>query len=41
MNFCITGATSGLGRNLFEKLAKNSQYNFFLVSKNKHELEKL
>ena len=41
MNFCITGATSGLGSNLFEKLAKNSQYNFFLVSKNKHELEKL
>jgi len=39
MNFCITGATSGLGRFLLEKLLRNSNYNFFLISRNKEELK--
>ena len=38
MNFCITGATSGLGRLLLERLLRNSNYNFFLISRNKEEL---
>jgi len=41
MNFLITGASSGLGRELFNSLSKNSSYNFFLLSKNIDELKKI
>lgn len=40
MNFLITGASSGLGKELFNSLSKNSSYNFFLLSKNIDELKK-
>ena len=41
MNFLITGATSGLGKELFNSLSKNSSYNFFLLSKNLDELNNI
>ena len=41
MNFLITGATSGLGKELFNSLSKNPSYNFFLLSKNIDELNKI
>ena len=41
MNFLITGASSGLGKELFNSLSKNSNYNFFLLSKNIDELKKI
>ena len=41
MNFLITGASSGLGKELFNSLSKNPNYNFFLLSKNIHELQKI
>ena len=41
MNFLITGATSGLGKELFNSLSKNPSYNFFLISKNIDELNKI
>ena len=41
MNFLITGASSGLGKELFNSLSKNSSYNFFLLSKNIDELKKI
>lgn len=39
MNFCITGVTSGLGKNLLEKLIINTNNKFFLISRNSKELE--
>ena len=41
MNFLITGATSGLGKELFNSLSRNSSYNFFLLSKNIDELNNI
>jgi len=41
MNFLITGASSGLGKELFNSLSKNKSYNFFLLSKNIDELKKI
>ena len=41
MNFLITGASSSLGKELFNSLSKNSSYNFFLLSKNIDELKKI
>ncbi len=41
MNFLITGASSGLGKELFNSLSKNPNYNFFLLSKNINELKKI
>ena len=41
MNFLITGATSGLGKELFNSLSKNPSYNFFLLSKNIDELNNI
>ena len=41
MNFLITGASSGLGKELFNSLSRNSSYNFFLLSKNIDELKKI
>ena len=41
MNFLITGASSGLGKELFNSLSKNKSYNFFLLSKNINELKKI
>ena len=41
MNFLITGATSGLGRALFQTLSEKKGNNFYLISRNKKELENI
>mgnify|MGYP006095666959 FL=1 len=41
MNFLITGATSGLGHELFKSLAENKENNFFLISRNQNKLDKI
>ena len=41
MNFLITGATSGLGHELFKILSENKENNFFLVSRNENKLSEI
>ncbi|MFL2890191.1 MAG: SDR family NAD(P)-dependent oxidoreductase [Pelagibacteraceae bacterium] len=41
MNFLITGATSGLGKALFQRLSEKKDNNFYLISRNKEKLENI